>query len=415
MERVRDRTGLATLVEQVDDELIDEIAEGMFAAMSAGVHEAEIDADIGADARAASHESARGFLLGMAEEPWGVREQPRALSDLARTLARRGLDVSVLMKLTRYGQGVFWPAIMELAERAIEEPSTRMRVLGVAFDRLGRYVETVLGAAVGAFQEERDLRMRGAHARRRELIEALLSGEPLAIDSVSRALDYELGRLHTALALWDAEHSHPPSDGMLVRLEAVAGQVGAALGGRRILCLPSGSRGVWAWVATEAPPGPSQRAAIAQLELPAGQHVAIGAAGHGPEGFRRSHEEALAAQRLATAASDLPAVTWYADVEIASLLSRDSRRARALVARELAGLTGTDPSSEKLRATALAYLGCAGSATAAGRELGVHTNTVRYRVERAQDALGRTLQGPQLPLQLALMLVQTVGPAILSD
>jgi sugar diacid utilization regulator len=414
MERVRDRTGAAglrQLVDAVDEELIERIAEGMLAAMSAAVREVGSDPDIRADARAAAHETTRGFLLGIADDPWIVEGTPPALADLARTLARRGLDITFLMKLTRYGQAVFWPAIMETAERAIDDPSARMRALTTAFERLGKYVEGVLGGAVEIFQQERDLRMRGAHARRHEMIESLISGEEVAVDSVSRALGYELRRLHTALALWDSGPVHDALD----RLESLARELAGALGAQRVLSTPSGSRGLWAWLVTDVAPGLEQRVAISRLEIAPGLGAAVGQPGRGLAGFRRSHEEALAAQRIALARDDQRAVTWYADVEIASLLARDARGARALVARELDGLSAVDPNSEKLRRTALAYLRCGGSATAAGRELGVHTNTVRYRIEQAEEALGRSLQGQQLPLQLALMLVETVGAAFLPD
>jgi sugar diacid utilization regulator len=414
MERVRDRAGaegLRQLADAVDEALIESIAEGMVAAMSAGVSELDSDAEIKADARAAAHETTRGFLLGVANEPWIVEQTPPALGDLARTLARRGLDITVLMKLTRYGHSVFWPAIMETAERAIKDPSARMRVLTTAFERLGKYVEGVLGGAVEIFQQERDLRMRGAHARRREMIESLLSHEEVSVDSASRALGYELRGLHTALALWDSGSGHDALD----RLEALVRELAAALGAQRFLSTPSGSRGLWAWLVTDCAPGPEQRVSISRLEIRLGLGAAVGESGRGVAGFRRSHEEALAAQRIALAGDDHPAVTWYADVEIASLLAHDVRGARALVARELDGLTALDPNSEKLRRTALAYLRCAGSATAAGRALGVHTNTVRYRIEQAEEALGRSLQGQQLPLQLALTLVETVGAAYLLD
>jgi len=38
---------------------------------------------------------------------------------------------------------------------------------------------------------------------------------------------------------------------------------------------------------------------------------------------------------------------------------------------------------------------------------------VRYRIEQAEELLGRPLQGQHLQLQLALMLVDTLGAGIL--
>ena len=197
-----DAAALRQLTGAIDDILIERIATSMVNAMSTAVPEAGGDPDIHADALAASRETARGFLVGLSADPWVVEGSPE-LADLARTLARRGLDITVLMKLVRYGQAVFWPAIMETAERAVENPSARMRLLQVVFERFGNYVETLLDDTVTVFQLERDLRMRGTHTRRQELIKSLIAGEEPSIDGASRVLGYELRRSHTALALWD--------------------------------------------------------------------------------------------------------------------------------------------------------------------------------------------------------------------
>jgi DNA-binding PucR family transcriptional regulator len=311
--------------------------------------------------------------------------------------------------MTRLGQSVFWPAVMDVAERAIEDPAARMRVLTIAFERFSIYLESLLEGAIAIFQEERDRTMRGAHARRNETIQALLKGQDLDADGASRALGYELMRWHTAVALSDPGGGHDALEG----LEAVSGEVAAALESAGNLTVPSGSRGLWAWHATHRPPTPEGIAAVATLEMPPGVLVTVGLPAMGIKGFRRSHEDAIAAQRVALAHEGNAPVTLYADVEVVSLLSRDDEAARALVERELAGLTGLDRQSATLRQTVLGFLRCGTSATAAGRDLQVHTNTVRYRIEKAEEILGHPLQGQQLELQLALMLVDLLGARVL--
>jgi PucR-like helix-turn-helix protein/diguanylate cyclase with GGDEF domain len=402
---------LNKLAQAVDEEMVQGIAEGMLEAMSEGLPDIEFDGDLAADALAASREAAGGFLWGIDAEPWIVPPVPPALSDLARTLARRGVDLTVLIKLTRLGQSVFWPAVMESAERSIQDPAVRMRVLTTTFERFSLYLEGLLDGTVAIFLEERDRNMRGAHARRYETIQALIKGQDLDIDGASRALGYELRRFHTALAL------SAPDGGQdaLGQLESLARAIAAAVDSGSIVTTASGSRGLWAWIGTTALLTCEQVTRVSAVPVPPGAHAAVGAAAPGMAGFRRSHEEALAAQRVALAIEDAPPITMYADVEIASLLSHDIHAARALVARELAGLTGKDKQSAKLRQTVLAFLRCGGSATAAARDIDVHTNTVRYRIEQAEEMLGHTLQGQQLQLQLALMLVETLGAGILPE
>src|SRR5262245_28320982 len=112
----------------------------MVEAMTTGV-EVEADADVRAVTLAASRATASGVVSSLDSDPWVAPAMPHALGDLARTLARRGEDITTLLKLVRYGQSAFWPAIMEIAEGAVENPSDRMRVLNTVFDRFGRYIE----------------------------------------------------------------------------------------------------------------------------------------------------------------------------------------------------------------------------------------------------------------------------------
>jgi DNA-binding PucR family transcriptional regulator len=377
--------------------------------MVTAVAELESAPDFRAEVFDASRETASSFLASVDRSVYVTPEIPPALAGLALTLARRGLDPTVLMKLARHGQAVYWPALMELAEREIEEPSVRMRVLTTIYERFSRYMEDSLDRAIAVYQRERDRRVRGAQARRDETIKALLAGEDLDVEAASRWLGHDLRRYHTAFALWDTGTALDPLD----RLESLAREVAASLGAGRALMTPSGSHGLWMWLATSTPTGPAERARVARLDVPDGVRVAGGLSADGAGGFCRTHEEALAAQRVVIEGNHETTITWYDEVEVVSLLSHDVRGMRALVARELAGLSRRDALSGKLRLTALAYLRCGGSATAASRELGAHKNTVRYRIQQVEEALGRPLSGQELQLQLALMLVETIGDAAL--
>jgi DNA-binding PucR family transcriptional regulator len=396
---------LVRLARAFDEQLLARTAAEMVETMSSGIEQVRADPEIKPALLAASRETASRFVASLELDPWIAPPLPPALSELARVLASTGAELTVLMTATRYGQAAFWPVVMRAAEQAIDQPAVRMRVLAVAFERFGRYLETELEGAVAIFQDERDLRMRGAHVRRRETIEVLIRGDELNLDSASRALGYELRRLHTGLVLWSAK----PGPEALDRLESVVREIATTLGTQRILMTPSGSTAVWAWLATDHPPA---RDKLGAFELADDVRGAVGEPARGIAGFRATHEEALAAREIALRNADAHTITCYADVEVVSLLTDDRRGADALVARELAGLAGDDAQIAKLRRTLLAFLQCAGSATAAARALGVHTNTVRYRVEQTEQLLGRSLNGQELSLQLALMLAEVSGEPV---
>jgi sugar diacid utilization regulator len=402
---------LRSLALAVDRSAIEQVGEAMVEAMAVGMPDGEADAGFRADAVAASRETASGFLLSLVREPWTVPEIPPSLAELARTMARRSYEVTDLIRLTRHGQAVYWPALMTWAEQEIADPYVRMRALTVAYDRFSSYLEVSLAAAVAVYQQERDERARGAQIRRDQTIRSLLSDEDVEVDEASQRLGYELRRFHTAAVIWCPARE----PGAQRQLTAAAGAIADALGAQRALTTASSSQALWAWIGTDRLPTARQRRALVELDLPAGLRIAAGQPARDVEGFVRSHEEARSAQQLAVNGSDGPAVTWYRDVELIALLSHDRRGLRALVERELEGLLGADAASAKLRETALAYVRCSCSPTAAARELGSHKNTVRYRIERVEEALGRTLHGQELRLQMALTAVASLGSAVLPE
>lgn len=56
-------------------------------------------------------------------------------------------------------------------------------------------------------------------------------------------------------------------------------------------------------------------------------------------------------------------------------------------------------------------LRCGGNSSATAQLLGVHRNTVRNRVTRAEELLGRPLEPRNVALQLALQLRVEIDPA----
>ena len=88
------------------------------------------------------------------------------------------------------------------------------------------------------------------------------------------------------------------------------------------------------------------------------------------------------------------------------LLSRaEPALVSALAAERLAPLTGeTVNSRARLEATLLAWLRQAGSVAEAARELGVHPQTVRYRLGRLRELFGDALEDPDARFELELVL-----------
>ena len=141
------------------------------------------------------------------------------------------------------------------------------------------------------------------------------------------------------------------------------------------------SSSVWAWLAAAADTGAG--AITAATAAHPAVRVAAGPAGAGIDGFRRSHFNAVATQRLMSRRPDLR-VARFADVQLVTLALADEQRAREFVTRTLGTLADAD---RELRDTLCVYIGEQFSAARAARALYTHRNTVLNRLQRAERLL----------------------------
>jgi DNA-binding PucR family transcriptional regulator len=69
----------------------------------------------------------------------------------------------------------------------------------------------------------------------------------------------------------------------------------------------------------------------------------------------------------------------------------------------------------RIRETLGVFLRTGGSFKAAAEELHLHSNSVKYRVQRAIDRRGRPISDGRLDIELALLLCHWYGSAVLHD
>jgi DNA-binding PucR family transcriptional regulator len=193
------------------------------------------------------------------------------------------------------------------------------------------------------------------------------------------------------------------------------GQLIAEITGRQPLAVLADDRTLWAWVS--GPNAASLEVAALDAELHRRRspvRIAVGSPSVGLIGFRSSHHEALAAQRVANIrGDDSPGVTAFADVAISTFLARDLRAARRWVADVLGGLATDDDAMAELRRTVLHFLQTGSSLTEAAVRLHLHKNTVRYRLRKAEDVRGRPISDRRLDVETALLACVQLGKAVL--
>jgi DNA-binding PucR family transcriptional regulator len=198
------------------------------------------------------------------------------------------------------------------------------------------------------------------------------------------------------------------------RREAVRREIRALAPARRMALRGSAQSVEIRIVASASPDDPAGLALAGRIAGLLGRVVAVSRPFADPDGRSAAEADARAtmeaAERLATPplvarADRLPAYRLLGNLHN---LPEGSRQARALLAPVLRGRP--DVQREHL-ATLGAVLDQPGLAEAAV-QLGVHRNTVAYRVRRIEEATGWRLSDPELrfPLALAVRLVQDEQP-----
>jgi DNA-binding PucR family transcriptional regulator len=193
-------------------------------------------------------------------------------------------------------------------------------------------------------------------------------------------------------------------------MEAAIAAVRDRLGTTRALVHPVGTLSMAAWISTSEAISPRQLDDLRfDTHAAPGVRIAIGDHGHGIAGFRQSYNEAVQARRVAELGDQPPGtITRYARVAPAAIATADLDQARTFVQRELRGLAGEGDLTRRLTATLRTYLDEHGSRSRTAKRLGIHENTVSYRIKQAEEVLGRSVDQRTLELRVALALAHLV-------
>jgi DNA-binding PucR family transcriptional regulator len=368
------------------------------------------DPAIAAEMSASNRANARRLLTTLARRdgrPPPTDVSPEAL-DMVRTVVRRGIDFDVIFHAYRRGQNVAWRRWMAYAAQVVPPGPQLMELLEASAQVMFTYVDQVIGRVLAEAQHEREEVIGGALARRTETIRLILDGAPIDRRRAGERLGYELDRRHTALVLW-AE----PGGEIAGALESAATVLARAAGAHRPLTLTAGASTLWAWLGTDADPAPdAMREAITQAQPDV--RVAVGPTRAGITGFRRSHDAAVAIQRLLAGRPGGERLALYHDLEVTAFAAQDQDRTAEFVATTLGPLAADTAGAARLRQTLRVFLDEAENAPRTAARLHTHRNTVRQRVARATELLGHRPGERRLALALALELAHQIGPRVLT-
>lgn len=321
----------------------------------------------------------------------------------AEEYVHRRYPLAVLLRTYLVGHEAIAAQWREVVAEETADAATALAVLDRTSPRLFRAMEGITTDVVDAYHAERERWTRSMAAIRAQAVAALLDGDPVDLAATERTLLYDLRDAHLSLVLWST--SDTPRPGVLDEAWAV---VTAAVGDGPSLLVTAGRRTSWGWLG--GPPARLEAVAtrLATLALPnIDVRVVTGDPEPGLAGFRGSHWRALATRRTVEAAArPSSGVTRFSAVAVPALAATDGDAAAYFVRRELAGLAGDDTTALRLRGTLEVWFDEGGSPAGTARRLGIHVNTVAYRLRQAEALLGRSPTERRLELQLALRLAR---------
>lgn len=350
--------------------------------------------------------------------------------NLGRGEFHAGRSLDALMAAYRVGARLAWRRFVEAGTTASLPPEA-LYSLGEA---MFAYIDEISAESADGYAQEQSAAAGESQRRRRRLIRLLAQDPPAsqeAIRTAAQAAAWALPRRLAVLVAAAAETAAgtdgggaPPGGGEPVPgeeiVEAIATRLARRLGGGAI----GGAAGGFACVFVPDPDAPGRRRQIV---------AAIGdeAGGDGRRGAPATDEsggdgaspvaigptvpwyEAASSLRRAAATFRLAArggigsgPLVVAEQHLATLLlTADRRLAADLAASRLAPLAQlADGPRARLTETLRAWLDRPGQVQAVAAELGVHPQTVRYRLRQLRELFGTRLEDPEARFELALAL-----------
>ncbi len=367
----------------------------------------------GAAVTAQTRAAVRGTLTSFAayvqrSEPCGEVKVPSEAARYAEAFVHRRFPVRALLRTYLVGHAELWRTWSITVCDAGLSHDVERAVLERTSAQMFRFMEGLTVAIVEIYETERTRWSRSMAALRADIVRIVLDEGPLDIDAAERTMLYDLRQAHVAVVVWTA---HEDTTGDRRHDDVWSGLVETA-GVPRVLAVPAGRNVTWGWLGGTEDGLSELVDALHGWPVPiAGVGVALGEPGRGIVGFRGSHHQALRVRRVVEMGSrDLSKAWRFGVLAVPALTSMDAEMASFFVRRYLGSLADGDDAAARLRATLAVYFEEGESRSATASRLGIHVNTVAYRVRQIEELLGRPMTKDRLEVQLALRLVRYVAP-----
>ena len=335
----------------------------------------------------------------------------------ARRMAQRGVPANAMVRAYRLGHQEVLNFVLDEIAASDLDPRWSLDVFKYFQTVSFGYIDWISQQVLNTYQQEYDRWVENRNSMRAQGVGAILGADGGDVDVLTEEIRYPLRRIHVALALWYPDGNDGDE---LVRMERFANHLARSLGTHEpplFLSVDHLTAWVWLPLSTHGAANVTERIrefATVQQDSP---WIAMGNALPGIDGFRRSHEQAVDVRAVAVVSGSVDRRVMAASdpgLPVATLLGDDVGSVGAWVAEILGPLASDTENDERLRETLRVFLRTGSSFKAAADEMHLHSNSIKYRVNRAISRRGAPIADDRIEVEVALLLCHWFGQAVLN-
>lgn len=336
----------------------------------------------------------------------------------AEELAKDDVPESALRRAYHVGSNYLLAHVFDQVQEIDCAPHEQLPLYHHLAGWLYQYVDEITRGVIATYQEEK----RSSHERAARTINTyvnrVLAGDDMPSREFVAATGYELEQVHVGCRLWirDLADASPDAPALARLIAALRTAIGAE-SPHLVVVTGRGEADVWFGRGRDRATIEADTL-VPVIDTHHGARIALGAPGRGADGFRRSRAQAHQAATIArVAGSPTSRVVSYADegVPVIARLCDDLAQTRRWVRDVLGDLAHDSDNAARQRDTVRVFLESGTNYSATATQLMLHRNTVRYRLEKAEQQLGRGVSDTPLDTQLALALCRVLGAVVLAS
>lgn len=340
-----------------------------------------------------------------------------AATEYAVILARNNVSGSALRRAYHVGSDHLLSHMFDVVNDLNCDPAEKLRLFHYLAGWTYKYVDAITRTVMAAYDQELHRSLANAAHTSATYVDRVLGNQDMDPNEFRTATGYRLDQVHVGGLMWIADTGAAADQTEI--LTSLAHRIVERTGGSTIPLTTAIDRtSVRVWFGRKNNEDPiTADQIVATVDTVVGARVALGSPATGPAGFRTSMTQAEQI-KVIPRVSQAPGahVVSYADeaIPIIALSAADIDSTQQWVRRVLGRLAADSESAERQRATLQAYFGCAGNITETAKSLVMHRNSVKYRLDRAQEELGHSLLERTLETRIALKICQVLGTIVLS-